>query len=181
MTLYSEPVTQDCAILQQNPLTNYDGFNLQIGYVTGKTPIATASLVERDFSALDITAAEVDSAYFYLYCFGLTGAPEITFYRVTVGWQEINVTWNTKPAEDWTVLSDTVIPVTDEWAQWTITDMIKDAITNRSKIWSAVGYCQAEDVDAGFLSKEVNPGLCGYIEINYTVAGVAAKAYVMVF
>jgi len=65
---------------------------------------------------------------------------------------------------------------------WTITDMIKDAITNRSKVWNAVMRCTgtvAEEDWAEFDPRETG-GSRPFITINYTAAGVA-KTQVLIF
>lgn len=193
MATHTEVFNKDARIQSANPDTNYGSDQLAVLYDTsggkGVGPFEDRSLAYVDFSELDIVAADVTSAYLYMNwtLIQAYGSFAIRWDRVTADWDEATVTWNTQPAIDNTVVSDVVVPYTwDSWNVWDITNMIKDAITNRSKIWNAqahyYGYDNGYDDEAWYRSSEdVTPDLRPYIIINYTVAGAALKTRVMIF
>jgi len=123
-----------------------------------------------------------------------------TWYRcMRYDWVEAEATWNIyKTGSSWTtpgasgtgtdfddtILSDTIYPYSPSTMTfvWTITNMIKDAITLRSKVWNAVMRCTgtvAEEDWAEFDCREAT-GSRPFITINYTVAGVA-RTQVLIF
>jgi hypothetical protein len=126
-------------------------------------------------------------------CYQSSAANSVTgrWQRCTAdpSWVENSVTYNNLPytARDAAVVSDDVVCASTGWKTWTITDMVKDAITNRASIWQAVmiGVAYTPNVvsQALFYSKEytTDTSLRPKITITYTVSEVTFTAKIMMF
>ena len=182
MATHTEVFNKDALVRGDYPTTNFGSdVELLIMWDTsgGKgTERYGRSLAYVDFSELDIVAGDVVSAYAYMrWSLLLTnGAFSVVWWRATADWDEAAVTWNTQPGTDATVASNIVSPSGGvQPTVWNITDMIKDAITNRAKIWNAVALTYANDPtfndEAWYRSSEaVTEAYRPYIEINHTPA-----------
>lgn len=120
---------------------------------------------------------------------GDPGSPN--FYTIT--WGEITVTYTNQPGHT-TPLSDTLYAPFNAWKAWTVTDIVKDAITYRAKIFNVKGITNGFTVNAQdfgwFYSREsvYVPGIPNrnpwgnakpYLQINYTVGAVRSRVYII--
>jgi len=190
MTAYSEIFNKDCEVRSDLPNSNQGTGDLGVAYDDsgGKgNEVTYRSYAYVDISDLGIVAANVDSAYAHMFCSLLNDQPLFTtrWFRALADWDEYTLTWNNQPGADSLAYSNIVHPVID-WNEWTITDGIKDALTNRSGIWNAVithvGFTTGYTNAAYFCPRD-NPyePNRAHIHVNYTVGGVAMKARIISF
>lgn len=174
---------KDARVEEANPTTNYGSapqLIVEVNDTFGKGAQKSIwTLAYVDFSDLtDLTdASQVTAATANMTCYSVAGTLSVYFIRTLTDWVESTVTWNTRPGNSTDHVSDVVSPV-DGLNTWDITDMIKDAITNRASIWNA--YAAPYNYGAGsynsryFYSLEAS-GLWPYITIEYTVGGVTMR------
>ena len=184
---YTKVLDQDAYVLNTNPTTNY-GSNTQLAahwdnsHGKGGDDIIYHTYALVDFSDLDIVASQVTSAYVYLrWTVHDDWSPH--WYRCTdYTWDESTITWTNQPAHDTDMYTGHYTLVTGSWAYWDITDLIKDAITYRSKVWNAklVGEIFGTAIQTFWAYSTEEGGNDGalrpYIIINYSaVAGAISK------
>jgi hypothetical protein len=181
----------DSYVDDANPDTNYgaeDFWYIRQNNSDSKNLKHQYAFAYADLSGIGITAAEVDSAYIKAYCYAQDGydVATIVWHRVISAWDEATITWNNKPDYDEAVVSSTLQPFILGWHTWTATDMIKDALANRSGIWTARGWMPStqpsiDNFDYYYSSEYAAvPAYRPYLEINYTTGGVEFVARVMI-
>lgn len=182
---------KDCFVNSALPDQAYGGVTTVEGYdnTDGKVANQFWILAEVDFSAecSDLTDEDqVTAAVCKMYQDYANNSLTARWARNTADFTEDVVTWNTKPSTS-TPNSDAVVCASVGWKTWDILDQIKDAVTSRSRVWTATlqvtAYTPNVNNEAEFYSGEytTDTSLRPYIEIDYTAGGVTFTAKVMMF
>lgn len=179
MAQHLQDFGKDARVVDTSPDTNYGSdteLAIEDDQSGGKNGDLMYTYAYVDFSAEGIASGDVDDAKVWVYVH-LAGA--ISFkcrWHRSADFTEGSITWNNKPWPlDGTVQSsEETRPIATGWFDWDITDMIKDAIDNRSGIWIAgctITVPTATSLNTiWFHSRERGEGYDPYIEINHTPA-----------
>ncbi|OGS40648.1 MAG: hypothetical protein A3K77_08525, partial [Euryarchaeota archaeon RBG_13_31_8] len=121
ITLYP---LEDTRVNQHNPSVNYGLSGLVISNMYGATSDYEQDiLIKFDLSSIP-SSASIISASLHLYYYDYwdtnpVGRP-INCYRITSSWNEMSVTWNTRPSYYNSVTSTTYVPFTWGWMSWNV-------------------------------------------------------------
>lgn len=128
----SEPKAKaDTKINEFEPTTNYGTEQfLEIwgGQLAPYTPAEQALIYfdENIFAELGAANATIDFAMLKLYVTNLNQSGEVKTYRVAGTWDEMAVTWNTRPDSNLDIVSMEILPAgPNMWFQTEVTDMVR--------------------------------------------------------
>ena len=124
--LYYVGCTGDTRIDQHNSNTNYGKWDLIISNMYGITPDYEQDiLIKFDFSSIpsfaSIKFAKLCLCYYDYNGANPVGRP-INCHRITSSWDEMSVTWNTRPSYTTDITSTAKVPSDGGWMMWDIKD-----------------------------------------------------------
>lgn len=122
--IFLQPARQDATIAQQFPTTNFGAqTELRVGVAGVEPALATWSLAQWDLDSIP-AGSTINSAKMDLY--QTTGAETpLLIYRVLVPWDELKVTWNTRPRIDDLNLTCTPSALTNQTVTCDVTELVK--------------------------------------------------------
>jgi len=168
---YSINPNADCLIKHDAPDANYGGsefFEVRNDFGNNSDGRAWDALINFDISSIP-SGANIISAKLKIYYYDyFTTDPKgrvLNLYRITSGWDEEIVTWNTQPSYDSSISSNSIVPRTFGWMTWDVTDDIQDYVDGTKTLfgWKVTDeeYWGTYDIpETVFYPKELN-------EINY--------------
>lgn len=149
---------QDTWVNESNPITNY-GNNTYLN-VKDRSGLAETYLKFSDNDIALLTGLPIASASLYLYQYQYNYSPgdTINLHKITSGWNENTITWNTKPASEaqnngaLTLAGDNNI-----WREWGgLQDMVKSwqEVSNYGLMLENNADMKNEELFARFYSSE---------------------------
>lgn len=169
----------DCLLDSGSPSTNRDGWDVYVWYFGGKTALTWRSVLRWDdiITGRILAGSTIESADLELYIEVAAGTPEnFSVLRLTNPWAEGTVTWNSRdfsnawstPGGDYSSPSAVhAMPTSTGTAGFDITELVQDALDNRSGLLDLLIKSTNESGVDGFQADHLG-GLNHPARINVT-------------
>jgi hypothetical protein len=172
--------TDDASIWMQYPDDNYGssdhmGVRNRYGDISDPDHWEVNALIKFDLSSIP-PGARIDSATLYLYyydcAFNNCQNRDLTCHRITSGWNEGTVTWNTRPDTTSVATSHSIVPPNYSWMDWDVTSDVQDFVDGHEtnygwEIMDTTTWREFDIPDSRFRAKEFGDYV-PYLEITYS-------------
>ncbi|MCX6666539.1 MAG: DNRLRE domain-containing protein, partial [Euryarchaeota archaeon] len=115
--------------------------------------------------------------YYYSSEDGSTAGHTLNLYRITSNWNKENVTWNTRPSYNGTIIASAVVPSTvGTWIEWDVTNDVQSFINDQTVNygWEIIDPASSDNSQTYFYSNEYGSDR-PYLEIEFATATDTTK------
>jgi len=126
----------DTIIHQSFPANNYSSEGTSYIGRSG-TPTGKRGLFGTDLSSIP-SGSVINSAYLYIFVSNKSQYPTIEAYRITTDWDVEDVTWNTRPSYNLTLLDSNYINGANIWWSWDVKPAVEYWVANPANNYGVI-------------------------------------------
>ncbi|MCX6664839.1 MAG: DNRLRE domain-containing protein, partial [Euryarchaeota archaeon] len=119
------------------------------------------TIIIQDTYSIEISSAKL-KLYYYQNEDGDTAGHTLNLYRITSDWNKENVTWNTRPNYNGTIIASAVVPSTvGTWIEWDVTNDVQSFINGQTTNygWEIIDPASSDNSQTYFYSNEYGNNL----------------------
>jgi hypothetical protein len=167
----AHPDGYDGTITEANP--NVNNYMAASVWVAGISPNRWQALILFSLSSLPV-GATITKAEFCVYCLGLSGKARVRCSEASQVWDQLTVTWNTRPVPGMTQIEG--IPALNTWTKFDVKSILQDWIENplyNNGFQLVADLCEISEMYFASSWYDVDITKRPYLEITYTYSGAA--------